>query len=79
MADTDIGNTLGRIEQKIDDVVNRLDRQNESLFGQGGIEPRLRKIETEMAVIETKAGFISALISGAVALAATAIGWIFKH
>ena len=56
----EIGHTLGRIEEKIDGLMNRMDRQQESLYGRGGMETRVRGLEQDMAVIKTKAGFLSA-------------------
>lgn len=63
-----IERTLGSIEGKIDGLVQRMDRQTAHLFGQGGMEERLRRVENEQSVIRGKAGAISAAISAVIAL-----------
>lgn len=74
---------LARIEQKIEDAIGRIERQNASLFGAEGIESRLRAVETGITVLRTearvKAGIIAAFVSGVVAIGATIIGAFFKH
>jgi len=68
--------TLGRIEQKIDDTREAIDRMRQGLYGEAGIEPRLREIESDIKVIKAT----SALISGAVStVIAASVGWLFKR
>ena len=71
----DIQNVLGRIETKIDGLGERMDRQNDHLFGRGGVEARLRLVEIEQAVIRGKAGVISAIISAMVAAVVSFFHW----
>ena len=71
----DIQRTLGNIETKIDGLAERMDRQNDHLFGPGGFEQRLRGVETEQAVIRAKAGVISAAVSATIALIASYFHW----
>ena len=74
MADDDIERTLGRIEQKIDDLGDRLDRHTDSIYKEGGIEPRLRDVEGDVREIKTKAG----VIATAVSIVIGALGWFFS-
>ena len=71
----DIQRTLGNIETKIDSLAERMDRQNDHLFGTGGLEQRLRGVENEQAVIRGKAVMISAAISAAIASVAAYFHW----
>ena len=74
MASDDIERTLGRIEQKIDDLGDRMDRHADSIYKEGGVEPRLRDVEGDMREIKTKAG----VIATAVSITIGALGWFFS-
>lgn len=65
---------LGRIEEGIDQLKSRFDRLHEGLYGQAGMESRVRKIEASVAVllsqmeslekdIKKEAGKVSSLVS----------------
>lgn len=69
-----IERTLGRIEQKIDDLGERMDRHADSIYKEGGVEPRLRDVEGDVREIKTKAGMIAAAIS----ILIGALGWLFS-
>lgn len=69
MDDTDIAEALGRIENKVDNV------QATVL----GLEPRIRTLETDSAVIKTKAGIASAIVAAVVTSAFTIAGWLLKR
>lgn len=69
-----IERTLGRIEQKIDDLGERMDRHADSIYKEGGVEPRLRDVEGDVREIKTKAGVIAAAISVLIG----ALGWLFS-
>ena len=71
----DIQRMLGSIDAKIDSLTERMDRQNEHLFGQHGIEYRLRSVENEQSIIRGKTAVIAAVISAAIASIATFFHW----
>ena len=73
MASDDIERTLGRIEQKIDDLGDRMDRHADSIYKEGGVEPRLRDVEGD--VIKIKG--ISAAIAVITSLGVSILGFIF--
>ena len=74
MAGDDIERTLGRIEQKIDDLGERVDRHTDSIYKEGGVEPRLRDVEGDVREIKTKAGVIATVVSVLIG----ALGWFFN-
>lgn len=61
--DNDLQRTLGQIEQKIDDLRERLDRHGESHRGPDGIEFRLRTVEGDIREVKAKAGVIAFMVS----------------
>ena len=71
----DIQRMLGSIDAKIDSLTERMDRQNEHLFGHYGVEHRLRSVENEQSVIRGKTAVIAAVISAVIASIATFFGW----
>ena len=74
----EIQKTLGRIEEKVDGLCDRIDRQGQAIYGSGGIEPRLRFVEQDMAVIKTKAGVVSAAVSTIIMVLGWLLPWVFK-
>lgn len=62
-----VGRLEGKIEQGFNDLCERIDRLQAGVFGQNGLEPRLRDIEGEIREIKTraitKAGIIATVIS----------------
>lgn len=73
-----IEHMLGRIEGKIDALAERVERQSDGIYGRDGIEPRLRALEQDCAVMKTKAGFLAATISAVIAALSWLIPWMFK-
>ncbi len=65
-----IERALGRIEQKVDSlhahITERVNGLHGSVFGQAGIEPRMRAVEMDNAATKAKAGVISLVISTAI-------------
>lgn len=65
--DNDLERTVGRLEGKIEqgfrDLCSRIDRMNVGVFGEGGLEPRLRECEGEMREIKAKSGLIAFIVS----------------
>ena len=80
MTTDDIQNSLGRIEQKVDSLQDqmgeRLGRLDNMLFDR--IEPRMRNLENDMAVVKTKASMVSAMVAVVVAALFNAAGWVLK-
>ena len=74
----EVQHLLGRIEDKIDGITKRIDEQQQGLYGAGGIEPRLRTVETDVAVVKTRAGMISTGISTGIAVLSWVLSWMFK-
>ena len=78
MAGDDIERTLGRIEQKIDDLGDRMDRHADSIYKEGGVEPRLRDVEGDVREIKTKNARKAGVIATAVSITIGALGWFFN-
>jgi len=66
----DLERSLGRIEEGIDGLKDRMDRQNKSIYGDGGLESRVRKVEGDMKVVKAVSGFISMFTAGLVSILA---------
>ena len=71
MNDDQLERTLGRIEEGIKNLNLRMAENNHSLYGDGGIEPRVREVESDVKVMKAQAGMISFVVSTVVAVG----GW----
>lgn len=80
MAD-DMERAVGRLEGKMEagfkDMCARLDRMNAAMFGESGVERRLRECEQSIGKINTQAGMIALFVSVIAAIAAWVVG-LFK-
>lgn len=71
----DMGKLTGTMEVGFKSVEDRLDRHHRAMYGEGGVEKRLRDVETKQAVIKSKMIKTPALISAATA----AILWLLSY
>lgn len=60
---SEINRALGNIEGKQDAQGERIDNMLKGLFGEGGIEKRISKLEIAMAVIKGNKALLITLIS----------------
>ena len=60
---TKIAHALGSIEAKQDSQAERFDNLMKGIFGEGGIEKRLSKLEIAIAVIKGNKALVITLIS----------------
>lgn len=70
-----IERSLGRIEEAMRNNGERLDRIHDGLYGDGGLESRVRVVESDIKVVKALSVFISFITS----IAVTIGGWIFKR
>lgn len=71
----ELGRCIGTMEKGFKNVEGRLERHHLAMYGGGGVEERLRTVETTTKVIQTKMIKTPAMISAATA----AILWLLSY
>ena len=59
----DIERTLGRILEGIENIKTQLVQTHKDLYGDGGIEPRIRDVENDMGKVKLTASLLSFVVS----------------
>ncbi len=71
----DIGKLTGTMQQGFKNVEDRLDRHHKAMYDEGGVEERLRSVETTGAILKSKMIKTPALISAITA----AVLWLLSY
>lgn len=69
-----VGRLEGKIESGFEDLRQRMDRMRENVFGEAGVESRVRGLEGDLREIKAKAGLIAFIVSLVIAASA----WIMR-
>ena len=59
----DIERTLGRVLEGIENIKSQLTQVHNDLYGDGGIEPRIRGVEGDMGKVKLTASLLSFVVS----------------
>ena len=71
MDDKQLERAIGRLEAGQEEIKSRLDRLRADMYGEDGLEARIRNNEQDITKIKAVSGVISALVAGGISLAAS--------
>ncbi len=71
----ELGKCIGAMEKGFENVEKRLERHHKAMYDEGGVEERLRDVETKQAVLKSKMIKTPAIISAVTA----ALLWLLSY